>query len=267
MIDGSLNSQEFYLKSSTFCKTRKYITQVTGMFCRWTLVMACVDRCFLGSQHRCFRSFSSVHCARLISLVMLIVLMLFSLHIPINATTLTLEGVDMGCSFTTLNASIYNDIYILIVGCVFVPVLAIVCRLIFLHRLNPALGQTQIQADPKQVQVSMMVAGKVLFFLSLNWPDFFFSFYMAITRSMTGKSVERIAIEGFFGIFSELLGFIFLSALFYFNTTAAMIFRSEFIFILERIFGCSTRIEQIAPIESNARNGDIRVNVIEQNKV
>lgn len=225
-----------------FCKVRGYFSQSSAMLCRWLLTMACIDRCLLTSTNARLRLFSTVHTARKVISLLCIIWLIFPVHILIF-TDVRRSGY-IACVMSTSGSAFYHTIYTIIVGGIAPSFIMLICtrriwkslQLKKQRQRRITLNIRQIRRETRDIQVLIMLLFQVIIFIIFTFPYMSFNLYLACTRLVINKTVDRLAIESFMQLFSEITAFIYPVLSFYSNILASQTFRNELIGRLWWIF-------------------------------
>jgi hypothetical protein len=148
-----------------------------------------------------------------------------------------------------MGAAFYHSIYTIILGGLFPPLIMLICTYIIWKSLQLKrqrrriiiLNRRIIRREVRDTQVLIMLLLQMIIFIVFTIPYMLFNLYLAFTRTITNKTPDRLAIEAFLQLFTEICVFIHPAASFYSNTLASQTFRRELKIVLWRIFTCSHR--------------------------
>ncbi len=226
------------------CKARGYISQSSAMLCRWFLTIACIDRCLLTSTNARLRLFPTVRTARKIVLLLCIVWLIFPIHMLIYADVR--KSGYIACMMATSGAAFYHTIYTVIVGGLAPLLIMSICTKVMWKCLQlkkqrqqmTILNTRRSKREKRDIQVLIMLLLQVIIFIVFTFPYMSFNLYLACTRSVINKTVDRLAIESFMQLFTEVTVFVYPALSFYSNTLASQTFRNELIKIFWWILTC-----------------------------
>ena len=240
--------------SEIFCKIRSYVNQGCSMYCRWILVMACIDRYLVSSNNAKYRRSSSVTIARWISLVNFIVWSIFPMYQFFFLVIL--EPLRNNCGFNNLIVNWYHGIYTLCVGGILPAVFMLVCGWLLKKNLSQRKtrrgnNQSSGPNSNRDDQILLILTVQVVIYLLTNLPFTIHNLYMAVTRGVTNKSVERIAIEIFTQNITRMLVDNFPGTLFYTSTLTSPTFRAELFKLIKLMLRCNIRRDNRTNPSSN----------------
>ncbi|CAF1265887.1 unnamed protein product [Adineta ricciae] len=222
--------------NQAFCRARSYLTQMSAMLCRWLLTVACIDRCLLTFTNPHLRHLATVPIARKIVLLLVIMWLLIPIHILIFADVRRIGYIL--CTMATDASAIYHTIYTILAGGVFPPLIMLICTRVLWKSLQAKRQRqelTQIRQKKREirdVQILAMLLLQVFIFILFTLPYMMFNLYLVFTRYVTNKSADRLAIEAFLQLFTEITMFAYLSTTFYSNTLVSQTFRNELITLI-----------------------------------
>ena len=242
------------LFTSEFCKFRGYLSQLSAMLCRWLLTFACLDRCFLASSNLRLHHFSTVVQARRLILVVSLLWLILPLHMFIFVQVRSPGFI--ACMFSTTTSALYHTIYTLVAGGILPPLLMLFStRWIWSslqekrrRRQTMTTNERKPRTEKRDIQILMMLLLQVVVFLLSNTPLMIFNLYLASTRSVTNKSLDRLAIESFLQLTTEMFVYVFPTASFYSNIFISSTFRKQFFLLL------LLRRRAVDPIATRTRN-------------
>ena len=224
------------LFNTNFCKARGYITQYSVMLCRWLLTIACIDRCLLSSTGARLRFFSTIHTARKIGIFLSMIWLIIPVHMIIFAVVRVPGYIT--CMMATSGAAFYHSIYAIIVGGLFPPLIMLICTKIIWKNVQIKRQRRRIINLNRRERCDTQVLLQVIIFIVFTIPYMSFNLYLAITRTVTNKSSDRLAIEAFLQLFTEIIVYVSPVSSFYSNTLASQTFRNDLIILLCRILTC-----------------------------
>ena len=230
-----------------FCKSRNYLIQVTSMIYRWALIGASFDRYAMSSANARLRRFSSVHMARRILAVIVVIWFALPLYILVIYDIQTRScGV-----FNNYAMSLYVVIFTFVNTFVIpVPLMTIFTLLIRKNLANKRqrrqfrLNQYPITTIYKRLQEKrdrqafIMLFAQILVYVTITTPWMAYSIYNIIASTIPNKDAVRIAIDGFVAALAGSLVFIFPTASFYIYTLTSNMFRGELLTMLRSVFYC-----------------------------
>ena len=230
---AQFNSPNPFLTNGAFCKVRVYVNQLGAMSCRWLLVMACIDRCLTCSIHARFRHAFTVASSRRIAVGLILVWMIIPMH-----TLIFVDIVPPGniaCIVINSDVAMYHGLYTLILGGVLPPTVMLICTIFIwlsLKRKNQrqttiVLASGNVKNTHRDQQVIIILLAQVALFVISTIPFMANNFYANLTRGITNKPPDRMAIEGFAGVITEVFVYIFPASTFYCNTLVSRTFRHE----------------------------------------
>ncbi|CAF1123664.1 unnamed protein product [Adineta ricciae] len=225
-----------------FCRARGYLTQMSAMLCQWLLTVACIDRCLLTSTNPRLRHLATAPIALKIVLLLFIMWLLIPIHILIFADARRIGYIS--CMMSTDASAIYHTIYTILAGGVFPPLIMLICTRVLWKSLQAKRQRqklTQIRQKKREirdVQILAMLVLQVFIFILFTLPYMMFNLYLAFTRSVTNKSADRLAIEAFLQLFTEITVFVHPSVTFYSNTLVSQTFRNELFIFVRKILTC-----------------------------
>ncbi|CAF1123681.1 unnamed protein product [Adineta ricciae] len=237
-----------------FCKARTYLAQISAMLCRWLLIIACIDRCLLTSTDARLRRFTTVPIAQKLVLVFCIIWILIPIHVLIFADVRKLGYII--CMMSTDTMAIYHNIYTITSGGILPPLIMLICAKILWkslqakrHRRELIQGR-QRRNETQNTQILIMLLLQVVIFIVFTLPYMSSNLYFAFTRSVTNKSADRLAIESFVNLFTEVVVFVYPAFTFYSNTLVSRTFRNELLVLVRRILTsvCGQRFYRIQRI-------------------
>ena len=240
----ALNHSPSSIFNRDFCKFRGYLGQSSAMLCRWFLTIACIDRCLFTSTNAHLRLFSTVHRARKIVLITTVLWLIIPIHTLIFTDVRRVGYI--ACMMSTSASAFYHTIYTIVTGGLTPPLIMLICtRILWKNLLLKRQRQGMIHGNAREnrrikrdIQVLMMLLAQVLLFLIFTLPYMSFNLYLAITRSVTNKSPDRLSIESFMQLFTEVAVFVYPSMTFYSNTLTSQTFRNELLNRFWKILTC-----------------------------
>jgi hypothetical protein len=211
------------------------------MLCRWLLTIACIDRCLLTSTNARHRNFSTVSIARKVVLILFILWLIIPIHMLIF--TIVRRAGYITCMMSTSGAAFYHTIYTIIAGGFIPSFIMLVCTKIIWTSLQLKRQRRQTiilntRENRRDIQVLLMLLLQVIIFILFNFPYMSFNLYLAFTRTVINKSVDRLAIESFLQSFTEVAVLVYPTISFYSNTLISQTFRNELITVCWCIFTC-----------------------------
>ena len=270
LLYAQFNSPNPFTTSTAFCKIRVYVNQFSAMSCRWLLVMACIDRCLTCSMHARIRHVFTVKASRQIAAGLIFIWMIIPVH------TLIFAGIippgNIACIIMDSNVAIYHGLYTLIMGGLIPPIIMLICTASIWHSLkkkNQRQMVTIITSDntrntQRDQQVVIILLGQVVIYVISAIPFMTNNFYSNLVRGIPNKPVDRVAIENFVGVLTEVCVYIFPASTFYCNTLVSRTFRQELCYMFRWLYPRSQRISPNSQTRSQsaAREGfpTIRVN-------
>ncbi|CAF1527606.1 unnamed protein product [Adineta ricciae] len=225
-----------------FCRARGYLTQMSAMLCRWLLTIACIDRCLLTSTNPRLRHLATVPIARKIVLLLFMMWLLIPIHILIFTDVRRIGYIS--CMMSTNASAIYHTVYTILVGGILPPLIMVICTKVLWKSLQAKRQRqelTQIRQKKREVrdaQILAMLVLQVFIFILFTLPYMMFNLYLAFTRSVMNKSADRLAIEAFLQLFTEITVFVHPSVTFYSNTLVSQTFRNELFILIWKILTC-----------------------------
>ena len=233
-----------FTSNNSFCKSRVYINQFSAMSCRWLLVMACIDRCCSSSANANLRRLSTVYVARRVSFGICLSWLIFPFHTLIFVNLL--ERKTIVCVVTDSQVRIYHGLYTIILGGILPPSIMFVCSVFIWKNLRERAIRRNFlcprrHAEYRDDQVMLMLLTQVLIFIISTIPFLSNNLYEALTRDVINKSAERLTIERFLAVLTELFVYVFPASLFYSSTLTSAHFRAEFRLVINKIFPCRHR--------------------------
>lgn len=251
---GAITSINYFGTNTAFCKIRAYMNQFSAMSCRWLLVMACVDRSVASSSQAGLRRLSTSKNARYIASFLLVVWTILPVHLLIFADTVVNARGISSCVINDYHVSVYHGIYAIVLGGLLPPIILIVCSFIIWRNLRQRIvlrrmaRLAQSFSVRRNDQILMILLIQVVIFLISTIPFLSNTLYGALTRAVTVKSADRLAIEGFVQVFTELFVYIFPASSFYSNTLTSKIFRSELHKLLKKLNPCKNyQVRRVEP--------------------
>jgi hypothetical protein len=237
-----------------FCKIRAYITQCFTMMYRWLMTMACIDRYMLSSSNIRLRGYANSSIAYRIILINVISWFVLPVH-----NLIFVELISGSCGFLLAIVSIYHSIFTIILGGLLPPIIMIICAILIGYNL--ASKQKRRQQNKEQAvrllnvrdqQALVMLFVQVGFYFLSATPWTMFLLFNAITREVTNKSIDRLAIEAFLRYITEIFAYIYPALSFYIYTLTSHTFRHQLINTIHSILPCGTqryiRSQRIGPI-------------------
>jgi len=233
---------------SSFCKIRNYAVQSPGLIHRWLIVMACIDRYISSSDNIRLRGLANPRIAYRIVLINVIFWIILPVHILIFV-----DIVGIQCTFTLVAISIYQSIFAIVLGFLLPLLIMIICAVLIGYTLafkrqrrQHNLGQqNQEQAvrllNARDQQVLAMLFLQAICFCLSAMPWTLYLMYNAITREVTHKSTDRIAIESFLKYITEMIAHIDPTLSFYMYTLASNTYRRELIKTMRLILNYRNR--------------------------
>ena len=245
-----LNHSPSAIFNRDFCKFRGYVGQSSAMLCRWFLTIACIDRCLFTSTNVHLRLFSTIHRARKIIFITTSIWLIIPIHTLIFTDVRRIGYIS--CMMSTSSAAFYHTIYTIVTGGLTPPLIMLISTRILwknlqLKRQRQGMFNRTIRENrrlKRDIQVLMMLLVQVLLFLIFTLPYMSFNLYLAITRSVVDKSVDRLSIESFMQLLTEVTVFVYPSITFYSNTLTSHTFRNEFVNGCRRILTCGRATER-----------------------
>ncbi|CAF1527589.1 unnamed protein product [Adineta ricciae] len=222
-----------------FCKARAYLAQMSAMLCRWLLTIACIDRCLLTSTNPGHRRFTTVPIAQKIVFFLCIIWILIPIHVLIFADVRKLGYII--CIMSTDTMAIYHNVYTIIAGGILPPLIMLICAKILWKSLQAKRQRQELiqirqkRKEIQNIQILIMLLLQVMIFLVFTLPYMSSSLYFAFTRSVTNKSSDRVAVESFVNLFTEVVVFVYPAFTFYSNTLASQTFRNELLILVRGI--------------------------------
>jgi hypothetical protein len=240
----SLNHTPDPIFNSIFCKVEAYIAQSSAMLCRWLLTIACIDRCLLTSTNARLRLFSTVPNARKIVLLFYIIGLIFPIDLLIFVDIRKVGY--LACTVPSNTAAIYHTIYSVIAGGLLPPFIMLICTKIIWKSLQLKrqrrgmihLNSRENKQEIRDIQVLIMLLLQVIIFIIFTLPYMSFNLYLAFTEYVINKSADRLAIESFMQLFTQVTVFVHPAVSFYSNTLVSKTFRNELITLFYNIFTC-----------------------------
>ena len=230
-----------------FCKLRIYISQIGAMVYRWCLVAASVDRYALSSTNVRFRKYADLKTARRV--VALIVAIWFVL--PVH--TLIFYNLNAGTCGIVFSPpmAFYHSIYTTVAGTA-LPITFMLTFAFLIHRnlvekrlrrqvtvnqATTARSEAETFQRKRDQQVLTMLIVQIIVFAVLTLPLMVYNLYTAVSINVTGKSVDRVAIERFARFLADVIVYFFPVVSFCLYTMASRTFRDELIRVLRYATG------------------------------
>ncbi|CAF1359246.1 unnamed protein product [Adineta steineri] len=241
-----------------FCKARNYFGQSSTMIYRWLLTMACIDRYTSSTANARIRRFADPHIASCVVLIIAIIWMILPLH---NWIFRIIDG--SGCTWSPSLVATYNSALVVIFGFTAPTTVMITCAVLINNNLRhkrnrrqnivSPIGENQanrlVRARDRQTLVMLYV--EIIFYIIFTLPWTIFTVYYVLTVSVTNKTNDQIAIEGFLQFLTETLVYLYPTLSFYLYTLASHTFRQELVKIISAIIitnnQCYDRIRRIVP--------------------
>jgi hypothetical protein len=128
-------------------------------------------------------------------------------------------------------------------GGIFPPVIMILCTKVIWAALQLKRQRRRIiftnsrerRGERRDSQVLVMLLLQILIFVLFTFPYMSFNLYSAMTRTVTNKSADRLAIESFCQLLSEMTVFVYPAVTFYSNTLSSHTFRSELLHLFQKM--------------------------------
>ncbi|UJR08029.1 hypothetical protein I4U23_012306 [Adineta vaga] len=239
LIYAQFYSPNPYFSINGFCKIRAYVNQVSAMSCRWLLTMASIDRCAACTTNVNIRRLCSVKIARRIAIVLVIIWMILPIHTLIFFNILPPSNI--ACRITNNDMAMYHAIYTIVMGGTLPVLIMLICTVFIWRNLKKKnqrravinVVQVTRRTDKRDQQIVVILLAQVTIFVVSTIPFMANNLYSAVTRSVPNKSADRIAIESFLQVITELFVYIFPAVSFYSNTLVSRTFRKELIKMTE----------------------------------
>jgi hypothetical protein len=242
-----------------FCKIRAYMTQCFTMMYRWLMTMACIDRYMLSSSSIRLREFANPRIAYRIILINVICWFVLPVH-----NLIFIELVSGNCAFPLVAVLIYHSIFTIVLGGLLPPIIMIICAVLIgynlaskqerrqrnIHQQNKQQAARLLNVRDQQALVMLFVQVGFYFLSATPWTTIVL--YTAITREVTNKSINRLAIEAFLRYITEIMGYIYPVLSFYIYTLTSHTFRHQLINTIHSMLTCGKhhyiRPQRIGPI-------------------
>jgi hypothetical protein len=228
--------------TSSFCKIRSYAVQSSGLVYRWLIVMACIDRYMSSSESIVLRGFANPRIAYRIVLINVIIWIILPVHILIFD-----DIVGIQCTFTLVAISIYHSIFAIVIGFLLPLLIMIICAVLIGYTLafKRERRQHNIGQQNQEQAVRLLNARDqqvlIMLFCLSAMPWTIYLLYNAITRTVTHKSTDRIAIESFLKYITEMIAYIDPTSSFYIYTLSSQTYRRELIKTIRGILNYRNR--------------------------
>ena len=250
LLYAQFNSPNPFTTIPAFCKIRIYVNQSSAMSCRWLLVMACIDRCLTCSVHARIRHVFTVKASRQSAVGLILIWMIIPIHTLIFSNIVPPRNI--ACVIINSHVVIYHGLYTLIMGGLLPPIIMLICTISIWHSLKKK-NQRQIvtivtigqrRNTQRDQQVVAILLGQVVIHVISAIPFMANNFYSNLTRGIPNKSADRLAIENFVGVITEVCVYIFPASTFYCNTFVSRTFRRE---IYQMFKGIRSRAQHVGP--------------------
>ena len=148
----------------------------------------------------------------------------------------------IACMFSTTTSALYHTIYTLVAGGLLPPLAMLFSTRWIWSSLQEKrrrqrtmfTNERNARTEKRDIQILMMLLLQVFVFVLSNSPLMIFNLYLASTRSVTNKSLDRLAIESFLQLTTEMFVYVFPTASFYSNIFVSSTFRKQFFLLLLR---------------------------------
>lgn len=248
LLYAQLNSINPFLTYPSFCKIRVYVNQVSAMSCRWLLVMACIDRCFTCSVDAGIRRIFPVKTSRCIALGLIGIWLLLPIHTLIFVDII--PPGNIACVVIHGPVSIYHGLYTLILGGILPPIIMLICTFFIRESLkikNQRLVSIRLAGlnrrnAMRDQQVILILLAQVAIFVISTIPFMANNLYGNLTRHVRDKSQDRLAIESFVGVITEVFVYVYPASTFYSNTLISRTFRRELAKMSKQVCRPSRRV-------------------------
>ena len=249
LLYAQFNSPNPVTTITTLCKIRGYVNQSSAMSCRWLLVMACIDRCLTCSMHARFRHVFTVKASRQIAAGLILIWMIIPIHLLIYVNII--PPGNIGCVILDTTTSIYHGLYTLIMGGFLPPIIMLICTIsiwLSLKKKNERQTVTTVTIGQRRnthrdQQVVIILLAQVVIYVISAIPFMANNFYANLARGIPNKPPDRVAIESFAQVITELSAFIFPASTFYCNTLVSRTFRQELFHMFKWLHPSSQRIK------------------------
>ncbi|CAF1418738.1 unnamed protein product [Adineta steineri] len=212
-------------QSLVYCKIRFYGTLVSSQLFRYTVVLACFDRFFATRTNIRIRSLHSVQKAKKFVLIICVIWIIASIHIPIfmelNNSVCGMFGVYK------LFFSIYQIIFVAVLP----PILMSIFSALTIHSLHRQHA-TQVRFRQRDRYLLRMVISEVLINILTTIPYSSNLIYSIIASYVVNKSAQRLEIESFINFFTQFIVYLMSVVPFYLFIATSKPFRYEFINII-----------------------------------
>ncbi|CAF0723974.1 unnamed protein product [Adineta ricciae] len=240
------------------CKTRTYFGQCGTMLYRWSLTMACIDRCASASFNVRLRLFASPRTAIRVTVIIAMIWFIVPVH-----NFIYLNIIDGQCMWFPVASAIYNSMLVVVAGGI-IPITTMILSGIIIRKnlqskreLRRTLKQsTDGNARDRIVasrdrQTLFMLFIQIICYIALTLPWIINLVYNAFTFYITNKTNDRIAIDSFIHYTTETLAYIYSTSSFYLYTLASPSFREHLKKVINSVwrynYPCCGRFYRVAP--------------------
>ncbi len=207
--------------SLVYCKLRLYGSHITGLYIRFLIVFACVDRYFTTRANARIRSWSSNKMAVKIVVITFLVCIVSGLHLPIF-----MEIRKSVCaSFGTYK--FFYAIYQCLVISVIPPILMSTFGFLTIRSLGQ-LHVTRTNVRRRDRDLMRMLAAEVIINVGISIPYSANLIYSAGTFYVVNKSAQQLEIDSFCETISQVLINMVGFTPFYLFIVSSKTFRHEF---------------------------------------
>ncbi|CAF0759449.1 unnamed protein product [Adineta steineri] len=214
-------------QSVFYCKTRLFGTHVLGLYFRYILVCACVDRFFATRDDVGRRSLSSVKMAIVLIVITCIVCSLAAIHMPI-----LMYIRNNICGMFDLYKFIFAFYEILTIT-ILPPALMIIFSALTIRSLHQRHA-IQIHAKIRDRHLLRMVIAEVVVNIVTSVPFSVNLIYGVATYYVVNKSTRRLQIESFMNFFTTFIIYMLVVSPFYLFILVSKPYRKEFINIITK---------------------------------
>lgn len=234
-------------QSVLYCKVRIYASHVLGLYQRYIITLACMDRFFATRTNVRIRSLSSIRTAIMFIFITCIVCTLIAIHLPFF---MEIRGTT--CGMFGLYKLIFA-FYQIIVLSVLPPLLMVIFSVLTIRSLYQRHA-TQERARQRDRHLLLMVIVEVIVNIFTTIPFSGNLIYGAATYYVVNKNTERLETEAFLSFFAQFVLYLLSVAPFYLFIILSKPFRTEFINILVKCLdSCMRRQTRILPTTTQTR--------------
>lgn len=165
-------------------------------------------------------------------------------------------------------ALIYHSIFKIILGGLLPPLIMIISAILIRYNLvlkqeqrqpnintTETVKQTFVLVNRRDHQALIMLFVQVFFYILSSTPWLIYLMFNSVTRDVTNKSIDHLAIESFMGYLTELIVYMYPTLSFYIYTLTSRTFRRQLIKTIHSIITYANRygnhLRRVQPIIEN----------------